>query len=66
MIGSVHLVKPGKLELILNAETMIGDQDGITIILNITLPVVKHVKKDEDRQYKVYLQNPKILILVQS
>ena len=63
MIGSrVHLVKPGKVRIDIECY---GDDDwrpadGITIILNITLPIVKHVKKDENRQYKVYLQNSKI------
>ena len=62
MIGSrVHLVKPGKVRIDIECY---GDDDwrpadGITIILNITLPIVKHVKKDENRQYKVYLQNPR-------
>ena len=50
---------------------MLGDDDwrpadGITVILNITLPKMVQTwqAKVENTQYKVYLQNPKILILI--
>ena len=62
MIGyRVHLVKPGKVRINISCE---GDDDwrpanSETIILNITLPILKHIDtENKNRAYNFYLRNP--------